>query len=80
MQVGNDDEAKVYLNGRELYKYSRWCALVALNRVGPISLRKGTNVLVFKVVNEDENWEGCLRFVDQGGNPVPGLQVRLTPE
>jgi hypothetical protein len=80
LQVGNDDEAKLYLNGREVYKYSRWCALVALNRVGPIHLRKGTNVLVLKVVNEGEQWEACLRFVDQGGNPVRGLQVPLTPE
>jgi WD40 repeat protein/serine/threonine protein kinase len=80
LQVGSDDEAKVYLNGREVYKYTRWSPLVALNRVGPVSLRKGTNALVLKVVNEDGNWEACLRFVDQGSNPVRGLEVRLTPE
>jgi hypothetical protein len=44
-----------------------------------ITLKQGTNVLVFKVVNEAWEWKGCIRFVDEGGDPVRGLQVRLTP-
>ena len=45
-----------------------------------ISLRRGTNVVVFKVVNEGLAWQGCLRFVDKDGQPAPGLRVSLTPE
>jgi hypothetical protein len=26
------------------------------------------------------DWQGCLRFVDESGSPVQGLQVRLTPD
>jgi hypothetical protein len=44
------------------------------------TLHKGTNVLVFKVANETQDWEGCVRFVDDEDNPVQGLHVRLTPE
>jgi hypothetical protein len=79
LQVSSDDEAKIYLNGQEVYKYSRGRSLTTLDPVGPVTLRKGTNVLVFKVVNELLGWFGCLRFVDPEGNPVP-LEGRLTPE
>jgi hypothetical protein len=80
LQVGSDNQAKVYLNGEEVYKYSGERGLVALDRAGPVALRKGTNVLVFKVVNTLWGWVGCLRFVDQEGNPAEGLRVSLTPE
>jgi hypothetical protein len=80
LQVGSDDQAKVYLNGQEVYKYTRPRSLVALDPIGPVTLRKGTNVLVFKVVNEAVDWLGCLRFVDSEGNPATGLRISLTPE
>jgi hypothetical protein len=80
LQVGSDDQAKVYLNGEEVYKDLRSHALNALDPVSPITLRKGTNVLVLKVVNWVLGWEACVRFVDRESNPVQGLQVRLTPE
>ena len=60
LQVGSDDQAKVYLNGQEIYKYILPRGLVALDPIGPVTLRKGTNVLVLKVVNEALDWE-CLR-------------------
>jgi hypothetical protein len=80
LQVGSDDQAKVYFNGQEVYKHTLSRELLAVDPVGPVTLRKGTNVLVLKVVNEMIQWEGCARFVDLDGNPIPGLQVRLTPE
>jgi hypothetical protein len=80
LQVGSDDQAKVYLNGQEVYKYTRPRSLVALDPIGPVALRKGRNVLVFKVVNEGLHWLGCLRFVDAKGSPAHGLRVSLTPE
>jgi hypothetical protein len=80
LQIGHDDQAKVYLNGQEIYQDNRPRSLVALDPIGPVTLHQGTNVLVFKVINEYWDWEGCARFVDAEGNPVPGLQVRLTPD
>jgi hypothetical protein len=83
LQVGSDAQAKVYLNGHEIYK-CRWGrglrGISPLDPVGPIALHKGTNVLVLKVVNGAGQWLGCARFVDQESNPVQGLQVQLTPE
>jgi hypothetical protein len=37
-------------------------------------------VLVFKVVNEQFDWQGCLRFVDNDSQPATGLRVSLSPE
>jgi hypothetical protein len=70
----------VYLNGREIYQHRVARALVGLDTVGPLSLRQGTNVLVFKVVNESSGWVGCVRLVDDTGRPVPNIRVKLSPE
>jgi hypothetical protein len=78
LQVAGDDEAKVYLNGREIYQYRR--ALGDLHTVGPVALKQGTNVVVFKVVNETGSWQGCVRLVDAAGRPAQGIRVKLTPE
>jgi WD40 repeat protein len=79
LQVGSDDQAKVYLNGRDLYEARLPHSLVTLDTVGPVGLKPGNNVLLLKVVNETGQWEGCARLVDDAGRPVEGLQVRLTP-
>ena len=79
LQVGSDDQAKVYLNGREIYSPSDPYAWWTLDTVGPVGLKQGINVLLFKVVNETGQWEGCARLVDDAGRPVQGLRVKLTP-
>jgi hypothetical protein len=80
LHVGSDDEAKVYLNARTIYQCRAQRALNVLERVGPVTLRQGTNVLVFKVVNEPDRWEGCVRILDALGRPPEGIRFTLTPE
>jgi hypothetical protein len=79
LQVGSDDQAKVYLNGREVYRNRVPRPLSALDTVGPVELKQGINVLLFKVVNEAEGWKLCARLVDEAGRPAEGLNVKLTP-
>ncbi len=81
MLVGSDDEAKVYLNGKEIYKSldTRIC-VPEQDKVPDISLNAGMNVLVFKVVNDEGGWGGTIRFVDHQGNPVQGLEMSLDSE
>ena len=79
LQVGSDDQAKVYLNGREVYQVRLPRSLVTLDTVGPVGLKRGINVLVFKVVNETGKWEGCARLVDDAGRPAQGLRLQITP-
>ena len=38
-----------------------------------VSLKKGMNVLVVKVVNEKIDWSFCVRFTDKDDQPVKGL-------
>ena len=80
LEVGSDDQAKVYLNGEEVYQYPLPRPLAGLDKVGPVTLRPGTNVLVFKVVNENEEWLGCVRLMDEDGKPVQGVRAHRTPQ
>jgi hypothetical protein len=80
LQVGSDDQAKVSINGRDVYQFRRPRALVGLETIGPLSLEQGTNVLLFQVANEGADWLGCVRLVDAAGRPVQGVGFTLTPE
>ena len=80
VQVGSADQAKVYLNGREIYQSRAARQLDWLDTVGPVALEEGTNVLLFKVVNEALDWEGCVRLVDEASRPAQGIREKLTPE
>jgi WD40 repeat protein/serine/threonine protein kinase len=78
--VGSDDQSKVYLNGKQVYKSSLARSFFAdQDTVPDITLNAGLNVLVFKVVNETLGWQGSIRFTDAQGNPVEGIKVTLTP-
>ena len=80
MKVGSDDQSKVYLNGREIYRSEAARDYLPDQDVVPgVELRAGLNVLVFKVVNEALNWFGSVRFTDSASQPLEGIQVTLTP-
>jgi eukaryotic-like serine/threonine-protein kinase len=80
MLVGSQDEAKVYLNGREVYKAAVPHGKVEVQETVPgIDLVAGLNTLVFKVVNETQFWKGSIELRDDQGNPVKGIKVTLDP-
>jgi hypothetical protein len=79
--VGGEDEAKVYLNGKQVYKAPVPHGIVAVEDTAPdIALNSGLNVLVFKVVNETGDWKGSIRFTDAAGQPLKGIHATLAPE
>jgi hypothetical protein len=47
--------------------------------VGPVGLERGTNVLVFEVVNPFGGWFAWARLVDETGRPAEAIRVKLTP-
>jgi WD40 repeat protein/serine/threonine protein kinase len=80
MKIGSDDQSKVYLNGKEIYRCEQVRGFVPdEDEVTGVSLRAGSNTLVFKVVNERFGWGGSIRFTDAAGHPVKGIRVTLTP-
>ena len=80
MRIGSDDQAKVYLNGRPIYKLPIVRPFLAdEDLVENVQLNSGLNVLIFKVVNEKGGWQGSVSITDVQGNPVRGLKITLTP-
>jgi hypothetical protein len=80
LKMGSDDQARVYLNGKEVVKSDAARPLTKDEDTAEgVTLKKGTNVLVFKVVNEKVDFSGSIRFVDGNGAPVRNFQVALNP-
>src|SRR5262245_60443494 len=80
MKTGSDDQCKVYINGKEVFKNEEARpAEKDQDSTAGLTLKKGTNVIVFKVVNEKVDWSGCLRFTDKDGKPITDLKVTLKP-
>src|SRR5262249_34338949 len=80
LKVGSDDHCKVYLNGRQVLRHEGTHPLAEdQDTASGLTLHRGTNVLVFKVVNEQALWHGCARLVHGDGSPVKGVRLALTP-
>ncbi|WP_439624682.1 protein kinase domain-containing protein [Gemmata sp.] len=79
VRIGSDDGAKVYLNAKEVGKFT---SDRGINRdqstFGGVTLKKGVNVIVFKVCNGHGDWAGALRLTDASGTPIPNLKVQLS--
>lgn len=78
LAVGSNDECKVWLNGKEVLKHDEPRTLEKDSDTAEVSLKQGENVLVFKVINEKNNWQGCARFLKEGV-PVKNLKISLAP-
>ena len=81
LKMNSNDQGKVYLNGKELVKFTdtRTLEKDAEDTATGVTLKKGVNVLVLKVVNEENNWQGSVRFLDQAGKPVTDVKVETKP-
>ncbi len=80
LKMGSNDQSKVYLNGKLVLKATEARSMdqdadIARN----ITLSKGVNVIVFKIFNEGNDWQGCLRFTDAAGKAVTDLAIQLEP-
>ena len=79
LSVGSNDQCKAYVNGKQVIKFSDTRTLEKDSDSGETTLVKGQNVLIFKVLNEKNNWQGCARFMKDGG-PVKNIKISLTPQ
>ena len=74
LKIGSDDGFKIWLNGKEIGKGTDDRAIDKdQNSFEKVTLKKGANVLVFKVGNGIADWTGAARFVDASDKPVKGL-------
>lgn len=77
--MGSNDQGRLYVNGKEAVKAIEGRTLDKDQDTGKgITLKKGVNVVVFKVINESNNWQGCVRF-KKGEEPIKNLKVQTKP-
>ena len=79
MTVGSNDQARIYFNGVDIYAYTDARTLELDGDKGRVTLKKGTNIIVFKVLNLQNSWQGAMRLTDKAGGQLKGVKVKLTP-
>lgn len=81
LRMNSNDQGKVWLNGKEVVKFmdTRTLEKDAEDSAKNVTLKKGVNVLVLKVANEENNWQGSIRFLDAAGKPVTDLKIETKP-
>jgi hypothetical protein len=79
MSVASNDQGRIYLNGKDIYAFTEARTLELDADKGNVTLTKGVNVIVFKIINEQGNWQGAMRFLDKAGAPVKNLKIKLSP-
>jgi hypothetical protein len=78
MKTGSDDQLKVWLNGKEVFKFAEPRAADKDQDSTDVTLAKGVNVLVAKVVNEKVDWSFCVRFTDKDDKPITTLKAKTS--
>jgi hypothetical protein len=79
LALSSNDQGKAWLNGNEVFKFTDTRVLDKDTDRSDVTLAKGQNVLVLKVVNEVNNWQGCARFL-QGNTPAKNLRISLAAQ
>lgn len=78
LAVGSDDGVIVWLNGKEVHRNDVGRGYAPRQDIVPITLGKGRNTLLIKVVQGWGNWGFSVFLEDKNGEPIP--QVRTGVE
>lgn len=80
LAIGSNDQARVWLNGKLLLTFTDTRSIDKDSETVPgVTLSKGVNTVVFKVINQKNDWAAAARFLDKEGKAVTGLVVKTTP-
>jgi hypothetical protein len=79
LALSSNDQGKAWLNGQPVFKFADTRTLEKDTDRSDVTLKQGQNVLVLKVINEVNNWQGCARFLKDGA-PVKNLRISLAPQ
>jgi hypothetical protein len=79
LALSTNDQGKAWLNGKQVFKFADTRTLEKDTDRIEVTLAKGQNVLVLKVINEVNNWQACARFL-KNGEPVKNVQVSTAPK
>ena len=79
LAVASNDQGRIYFNGVDIYAYTEARPLMLDADKGKVTLKKGVNVFVFKITNEQNSWQGAMRLLTKSGSPLRDVRVRQTP-
>ena len=79
LALSSNDQGKAWFNGKEVFRFAETRTLEKDTETADVTLAKGQNVLVLKVINEVNNWQGCARFT-KDGFAVKNLKIALAPQ
>jgi hypothetical protein len=79
LAVASNDQGRIYFNGVDIYAFTDARPLMLDADKGRVTLKKGVNVFVFKVTNEQNAWQGAMRLLDKSGVPLKNIRIKLTP-
>ena len=74
LALSTNDQGKAWLNGKPVFRFADTRTLEKDTDRAEVTLAKGQNILVLKVINEVNNWQACARFLKNGA-PVKNLQI-----
>ena len=79
LAVASNDQGRIYFNGVDIYAFTEARPLMLDADRGKVTLKKGVNVFVFKVTNEQNAWQGAMRLLDKAGAPLKNIRIKLQP-
>ena len=79
MAVASNDQGRIYFNGVDIYAFTEARQLMLDADKGKVTLKKGTNVIVFKITNEQNSWQGAMRLLNKSGAPLKDIRIKLQP-
>jgi hypothetical protein len=79
LAVSSNDQGKAWLNGKQVFKFADTRVLEKDTDRTEVTLNRGQNLLVLKVINEVNNWQGCARFM-KDGVAVKNVQISIAPK
>jgi hypothetical protein len=75
LELGSDDGIKVWLDGAEVHGNNVFRGHRPAQDTVPVTLRKGPNSLMLKIVEEGGGWAASARVIGPDGKPLEGLTL-----
>jgi len=79
LAVASNDQGRIYFNGVDIYAFTEARPLMLDADQGRVTLKKGVNVMVFKITNEQNSWQGAMRLLDKAGAPLRNVRIKQSP-
>jgi HEAT repeat protein/type 1 glutamine amidotransferase len=77
LEMGSNDGIKTWLNGQVVHVHDASRGVTAGEDVKEVTLQKGKNILLMKIVNEGGGWGGCARLRRLDGGHLSNVKIDL---